>query len=212
MERVKLLLLAGFVMLSSLAVAQKELNEDLSFIPEDDVEMILNVDEEELIGMRLLEAEVVRGERSREELLQETEQARHLLAQVKAEVSVLEDEINIMHQRIEKMENEELRLMYIIADLSKDNESILAENDAFRNNSGNANEEDQEMIAQNTAEVSSNERKIIKLDSRSTQLTEQINELEESIEDNEELYDRNLELIETFEDVIEANQKMMRAK
>jgi chromosome segregation ATPase len=203
MKFIKFFAFALFLASCTLAFAQTE--KSIPTIFEDDMEAQLASDEEELIGMRLLAFEQEMNEAARAELLQESRQASNLMAQVEAEISILEDENQMLSEqsfRLEKKQEKILaqsrRLRQTLAMLLSENADLLEEE-----------EEDEVLINQNMSKIKEVERQIQSLQEESRDVQLQIDETEEAIEANDDKVFGREELKESCEMVIQSNKIML---
>lgn len=208
MKLIKFLLLP-LLFLFSFSIAQQTKSNDL-LIPEEDVENLLKSEEEELIGMRLLAFEEEMNTLTRDELLQESRQAKNLMARVQAEMAMVEDENLILGQKINRLELQQEKFMHESRRLRRETEMLLSENAELSEGEAQTAEEDQESVNQNLRKIREIESRIAMIEEEMTEIQSQILDAETEIESNEDELDRHEELLESCELVIQSNLRILQ--
>jgi chromosome segregation ATPase len=210
MKLVKFLLISSLLFLFSFSFAQQTKSNDLTSIPEEDIENLLKSEEEELIGMRLLAFDEEMNSMTREELLQESRQAKNLMARVLAEIAMVEDENVILSQKINRLELEQEKLLKEGTRLRRLTEILLSENAELSEGESQTAEEDQASVNQNLQKIREIERTISEMEGKMTDIQSEILDAETEIESNEDELDRHEELLDSCESVIQSNTRILK--
>jgi len=195
----------------SLSFAQQTKSVDILSIPEEDIEDLLDTEEEELIGMRLLAFDEEMKSLTREELVQESRQAQNLMARVQAEMAMVEDESILLSQKINRYEKQQEKMLIESNHLRRQTEMLLSENAELTEGDNQTEEEDQASVNQNLRKIREIESRIAELEEQMTDMQSSILDAETEIENNEEELDRHEELLESCEAVIHSNKRMLQS-
>lgn len=205
-----LISVAVLLLLTAPAIGQTNSNRELKNFGEEELTLLAGDEDLDALTMDLLEMDLDLFDNESRDLARETAQATLLRDHIQAEITVLNREIMLYQDQLERLAEDMEHYENLIDELGRNNERLLAENDALSADQRNMEEEDRQIVAQNGQLIQQNEDKILNYDVLVNDYNYQTVELEDLIEENEETILRQMELLEVCEDMIQTNEFMMQ--
>ncbi|MEZ4686833.1 MAG: hypothetical protein R3B47_12430 [Bacteroidia bacterium] len=209
--RVFLFLVVGaFCILTTPVFAQVNGEQALKNFEEEELGFLAGDEDLDALSMDLLAEDLDLFDQETVDLRKETAQAKLLKDHIQAEISVLNRENLLLQDQLERINADIDHYGGLLEDLSRDNERLIAENDALEADQRNLEEDDFQTIQQNNTMISENEERMISYDLLLNDLNFQTVELEDLIEENDETIERQMELMEVCEDIILTNEYLLQ--
>ena len=209
--RVFLFLVVGaFCILTTPVFAQVNGEQALKNFEEEELGFLAGDEDLDALSMDLLAEDLDLFNQETVDLRKESTQAKLLKDHIQAEISLLNREILLYQDQLERINADIDHYDVLLEDLSRENERLIAENDALEADQRNLEEDDFQTIQQNNLLIQENEERMINYDLLLNDLNFQTVELEDLIQENEETIERQMELMEVCEDIILTNEYLLQ--